>query len=49
MDESTECACPEEYDTIKTHPCPFQEDIENNGSNYCSCCDLCMEQCRDDI
>jgi hypothetical protein len=35
--------------TDELHPCPYQEDINNDPSDCCSCCDKCQQECCDDI
>jgi len=31
------------------HPCPFQEEINNNSETLCDCCDECAHECAMDI
>lgn len=31
------------------HPCPFKEDIHNDGETLCDCCDECAHECSMDI
>jgi hypothetical protein len=31
------------------HPCPFNEDVNNDSSNFCNCCNNCAAECADDI
>jgi len=32
------------------HPCPYQEEInDNHDPECCTCCPECEQQCRDDI
>lgn len=35
--------------TPETHPCPYQEDVNNDPSDHCNCCDACQQECCDDI
>lgn len=31
------------------HPCPYQEEINDNDDDYCTCCDDCRQECVWDI
>jgi hypothetical protein len=31
------------------HPCPFQEDVNNDSDFQCTCCEDCTIACADDI
>ena len=31
------------------HPCPYQEDAENNPNSECNCCEGCTNECARDI
>lgn len=31
------------------HPCPYQEDINDEHEDYCFCCEDCQQECADDI
>ncbi len=47
VEEETRCTCAEcEWDW---HPCPFQQDVEGNDEDFCSCCPFCEAACADDI
>ena len=35
--------------TIDPHPCPYAQDIHNDDTVTCNCCDECMYQCAMDI
>ena len=47
------CTCESEY--IEDHPCPFKEDIGDEGElpyeerSMCNCCDYCTNNCAMDI
>jgi len=45
-EDKTQCTCDREHEE---HPCPYQEDINNNIEYVCSCCPHCEQQCRMDI
>jgi hypothetical protein len=42
-DRSPTCACP-----VEPHPCPFEEEI-NNDSTPCTCCPECEHECSWDL
>ena len=31
------------------HTCPFQEDVHDDSTTLCACCDECTHQCGMDI
>lgn len=31
------------------HPCPFNEDVNNDSTTLCNCCSECTQNCADDI
>ncbi len=31
------------------HPCPYQQDVNNNATFRCNCCAACEQNCRDDV
>ena len=33
---------------LELHPCPYKQEI-NGDSELCDCCDLCRDQCLEDI
>lgn len=33
----------------KMHPCPYNEDINDDDSPVCRCCDDCAHECAMDI
>ena len=35
--------------TDDAHPCPFQEDVNNDPSDHCHCCAECQSECAMDI
>lgn len=43
------CECP----NSEEHPCPYVCDINNENPNdeneWCNCCDICTQNCVDDI
>jgi hypothetical protein len=39
-----ECTCGEEY--AETHVCPYEQEVNDNDEDYCTCCDFCTENCR---
>lgn len=47
MNHSENCTC--DVESIELHPCPYQEDINENFEDYCNCCEECVYQCVQDI
>lgn len=41
--------CKHEDRTEELHPCPFQEDVNNDPRDCCNCCEDCQYQCAMDI
>jgi hypothetical protein len=35
--------------TKKKHQCPYQNDVHENNSNHCNCCENCQQNCSDEI
>ena len=35
--------------TEDLHPCPYQEEVENNKEPYCNCCPLHTKACGDNV
>jgi hypothetical protein len=35
--------------TCEPHPCPFQEDVNNDHEDRCNCCSDCQHECAMDI
>lgn len=33
---------------LPSHQCPYYADEEPSNDNYCSCCALCTEECREE-
>ena len=31
------------------HPCPYKQEIGNDSTSLCTCCELCQSECADDI
>lgn len=31
------------------HECPYQADVNNDPDSLCDCCEVCTQQCADDI
>ncbi len=31
------------------HPCPFREEIHDDSTSLCECCDACRQECAWDI
>lgn len=31
------------------HPCPYNQDIDNDHDTLCTCCDECSKECARDI
>lgn len=31
--------------THEMHPCPLQQKVNNDDSNFCNCCELCAKDC----
>lgn len=46
--ETSKCRCGGKA-TEEIHPCPFAEDVHNDDSDCCYCCEGCQEQCARDI
>ena len=44
-DELVSCGCW----AYEEHPCPFQEEMNYNSNNYCTCCSTCERKCAEDI
>lgn len=43
--EDEKCTCNEcEHET---HPCPFQEEINEDSETLCDCCDYCIGECSE--
>lgn len=42
--DPTACKCGRPG-TTEFHPCPYQQDVHNNGNPYCNCCDDCQGDC----
>lgn len=43
-DEICTCeSCTEE------HTCPFEVDVNDDSEYTCTCCDVCQDQCADEI
>ena len=38
-----------EAEGVEIHSCPFAEDIYNDPSDQCTCCDSCVQECMDGI
>jgi hypothetical protein len=34
---------------LPAHPCPYQEDVNNDSDFQCECCAACERECCDDI
>lgn len=44
------CRYKNDHIAIEPHECPFEQDIMgNNDPEYCTCCETCKQDCRDDI
>lgn len=43
---ATRCTCDEHTDE---HPCPYAEDVDDDGEFTCTCCDACTDACAQDI
>lgn len=43
-----ECKCGPEKQT-EPHTCPYQHEINDNSSHYCTCCSECRYECAMDI
>lgn len=35
--------------TKESHPCPYEEDVNNDATTFCFCSPAGMQNCRDDI
>lgn len=35
--------------TEELHPCPYSEEIHDDSSDKCNCCEMCQQECADDI
>jgi hypothetical protein len=33
----------------ENHPCPYNQDINNDKEDNCNCCEACCQQCANDI
>ncbi len=49
IDENLCQSCKKNQGTSELHPCPYAEDVHNDFSAMCNCCDECIQQCSDDI
>ena len=38
-----------EHGEYEPHPCPFQDEMNGNTEDYCTCCAYCTEQCAMDV
>ena len=38
-----------ENNAEELHTCPFAEEIYGDGEQQCNCCDVCQNQCCQDI
>ena len=45
--EDEKCTC--DSDCYDEHPCPFEEDVNDNSDSTCNCCPYCTYQCGLDI
>lgn len=43
------CKCGKNPETEEIHSCPYNKDIYDDDSDYCFCCDTCMQECLHDI
>ena len=48
-DEGFPTPCNHEGRTEEMHSCPFAEEIWDDDSNNCNCCDECTYECTMDI
>lgn len=35
--------------TDALHPCPYDEDVHNDPTPTCTCCEICAHECAMDI
>ncbi len=42
------CTCAD-HESDELHPCPYNEDINNDSTPCCTCCPYCEYQCCMDI
>ena len=45
--EEIKCKCGQQGQ--EDHPCPYDEDVNNNPDSVCNCCNDCCNNCADDI
>lgn len=41
--------CGKEEKSPVPHPCPYEDDVNNNETTLCYCCKTCEGSCADDI
>lgn len=42
-----ECTC--ETEVIEPHICPYKNDIHDDDTTLCTCCENCRDECAGDI
>lgn len=50
--EAGQCAgghCRGTSAAIEPHPCPFDCEINDDHESLCTCCEICQQECADDI
>lgn len=43
------CSSCKHEDALPEHTCPFQEEIRDDYTTKCDCCEACQANCRDEI
>lgn len=47
--KAEKCQNCQERPAIALHTCPFKEEIKNDTSSTCNCCDECRNECAMDV
>jgi hypothetical protein len=45
--ENKKCPTCKKNDATKPHPCPFEEEINDNPDELCTCCPDCEQECAE--
>lgn len=46
--KETICNC-HKVNTEDLRPCPYQMEIHDNYEDYCNCCEVCEQECQEEI
>lgn len=49
MNETEMCENCGKNPATEPHPCPFDQEIEGNDDDVCTCCETCQEDCEIDV